>query len=156
MVQSWLVLSVAALLIWGVWGLFANLTARHLGGFSALVWEVLGAMLVGGVVFIWLIRNEGLETPVRGAVYGLATGITYTIGLTFLFLALTRAGSESAQSSSGSNTHTILVLTALYPLIAVALNYFILNEPGRSRRGWSRPARACPGRRGPWAARVRP
>jgi putative multiple sugar transport system permease protein len=54
MFPMWLILSVAALLIWGACGLFANLTARNLGGFSALVWEVIGAMIVGGVVLGWI------------------------------------------------------------------------------------------------------
>ena len=128
MMQTWLILSIATLVVWGSWGLFANLTARYLGGFSALVWEVIGAMIVGLVVLGWLLRNGGLETSFRGAGFGLATGITYTIGLTFLFLALNHVGGKTSDDSSGGSVHTILILTALYPIIAVGLNYVILDE----------------------------
>jgi bacterial/archaeal transporter family protein len=128
MFPMWLILSVAALLIWGAWGLFANLTARNLGGFSALVWEVIGAMIVGGVVLGWIARNGGLETSIRGASFGLLTGITYTIGLAFLFLALNNAANKGPGETSGGSVHTILILTALYPVIAVALNYLLLDE----------------------------
>jgi bacterial/archaeal transporter family protein len=134
MFQTWLVLSIAALLIWGSWGVFANLTSRYLGGYSALVWEVAGAMVVGLVVLGWLIRNGGLETPVRGASFGILTGVTYTIGLGFLFLALTSVAGKGSGPDSGGNVHTIIVLTALYPVIAVALNYLILSEPVSPRQ----------------------
>lgn len=127
--QTWLILSVAALLIWGSWGLFANLTTQYVGGFSALVWEVIGAMIVGVIVLSWLFRSEGLETSMRGATFGLLTGITYTIGLTFLFLALSSVHSGSASGGSGSQIHTVLILTALYPVLAVVLNYVVLSEP---------------------------
>lgn len=129
MIQSWLVLSLIALLIWGGWGVFANLTAKHLSGYNALIWEVAGAMVAGGVVLTWLLRNGGLDTTVRGASFGLATGITYTSGLLFLFLAMNRASQGVSSGESSGSVNTILVLTALYPVIAVALNYLFLGEP---------------------------
>jgi bacterial/archaeal transporter family protein len=132
--QTWLILSVAALLIWGSWGVFANLTSRHLGGFSALVWEVIGALIVGVAILGWLLRNGGLETPVRGASFGILTGISYTIGLTFLFLALSSVAGKGSDSSTGGSVHTVLVLTALYPVIAVVLNYAFLSEPISARQ----------------------
>jgi bacterial/archaeal transporter family protein len=128
MLQQWLILSIVALLIWGSWGLLANLTVRYLDGFSALVWEVVGALIVGVAVFIWLARNGGLETTGRGVTYGVLTGITYTVGLACLFLALHYLGSRQVHDTGSSNVHTVLVLTALYPVIAMALNYFILGE----------------------------
>ena len=129
MFPTWLILCISALLIWGAWGLFANLTARYLGGFSALVWEVIGAMMVGGIVLVWLVATQGLEVSARGASFGLATGISYTIGLAFFFLALNEASAMNGGNSSGGNVHTILILTALYPIVAVALNYFVLGDP---------------------------
>jgi bacterial/archaeal transporter family protein len=128
MMQSWMILSLAALLIWGTWGVFANLTSRYLDGFSALVWEVAGALIVGIAVLSWLMRNDGLEIQIRGAGFGILTGMTYTIGLGFLFLALSGVSSKSDAATSTGSVHSILVLTALYPVIAVALNYLILDE----------------------------
>ena len=128
MLQTWLLLSLAALLIWGSWGLFANLTTQYLGGFSALVWEVIGAMVVGAIILGWLFRSEGLETSMRGATFGLLTGISYTVGLTFLFLALASANNAETAGNS-SQVHSIIVLTALYPVLAVGLNYVFLSEP---------------------------
>lgn len=127
MLQTWLILSLAALLIWGSWGVFANLTTRYVDGFSALVWEVIGAMVVGAIILTWLFRSEGLEAGVRGATFGLLTGISYTVGLTFLFLALSSANNAETAGNS-SQVHSIIVLTALYPVVSVALSYFFLSE----------------------------
>lgn len=129
MFQTWILLSIAALLIWGAWGVFANLTAKHLGGFSALVWEVAGAAILGIVVLLWLAWNGALETSARGAGFGIATGVTYTAGLGFLFLALNRAGGAHSELGAAGSVHTILILTALYPVISVVLNYLLLGDP---------------------------
>lgn len=129
MFQTWLVLSVAALLIWGGWGVLANLTARYLSGFSALVWEVVGAMILGFAVLVWLTWNGTLEASARGAGFGIATGISYTAGLGFLFVALNQAAGAPTNGGSAGSVHTILIITALYPVISVVLNYLLLGEP---------------------------
>lgn len=129
MLQTWLLLSIAALLIWGGWGFFANLTARYLSGFSALVWEVVGAMILGLAVLVWLTWNGTLEASARGAWLGIATGVSYTAGLAFLFIALNHASSTPANDGSAGSVHTILIITALYPVISVVLNYLLLDEP---------------------------
>jgi bacterial/archaeal transporter family protein len=132
--QTWLYLSLAALLCWGAWGLFANLAARHVDGFSAVVWEVAGAMVVGGLVLVWLLRGSGVALKRGGVVFGVATGIAYTAGLVFLFLALGLVARQGGLDTPGANVHTILVLTALYPVVAVMLNYLILAEPLTARQ----------------------
>lgn len=129
MFQTWLLLSIAALLIWGGWGVFANLTAKYLAGFSALVWEVVGAMILGGIVLVWLAWNGTLEVSGRGVGFGIATGLTYTAGLAFLFLALNQVGASQENGASAGNVHTIIILTALYPIVSAAINYLVLSEP---------------------------
>lgn len=131
--RSWLLLSLATLLIWGVWGIFANLTAQHVRAYSAIFWEVVGAVLVAAVVLVVALRSGGLETDVRGAGFGVLTGICYTAGLLFLFFAL-RSGFSVAGSGTGGRVHTILVITAMYPLLSAVLNYAILNEPISGRQ----------------------
>ena len=124
--KQWLLFSLAALLSWGAWGIFANLTARHLRSYSAIFWEVVGAATVALVVLVVFLRVNGLETPPRGVTFGVLTGVTYTVGLVFLFYAL--------RSGSGGSVHTILIITAMYPLISAVLNYAILSEPINGRQ----------------------
>ena len=133
MLKSWLMLSLAALLIWGGWGIFANLTSQYLKSYSAIVWEVAGAALVAIVVLIFFLRFSDLETNARGVTFGLLTGVTYTVGLIFLFFAL-RSGVGEAAAGSGGRVHTIMVITAMYPLVSAVLNYTILSEPVSGRQ----------------------
>ena len=133
MLKPWLLLSLAALLIWGGWGIFANLTAQYLRTYSAIFWEVAGAALVAIVVLVFFLRFSGLETDPKGVTFGVLTGVTYTIGLVFLFFAL-RSGIGEAAVGTGGRVHTILVITAMYPLVAAVLNYTILNEPLNGRQ----------------------
>jgi bacterial/archaeal transporter family protein len=133
LLKPWLLLSLAALLIWGGWGIFANLTAQHLRTYSAIFWEVIGAALVAIVVLVFFLRFTGLETSPRGVTFGILTGVTYTVGLVFLFFAL-RSGVSEAAVGTGGRIHTILVITAMYPLVAAVLNYTILNEPLSGRQ----------------------
>jgi bacterial/archaeal transporter family protein len=133
LLKPWLLLSLAALLIWGGWGIFANLTAQHLRTYSAIFWEVVGAALVAIVVLVVFLRFTGLETNPRGVTFGMLTGVTYTVGLVFLFFAL-RSGVSEAAVGTGGRVHTILVITAMYPLVAAVLNYTILNEPLTGRQ----------------------
>lgn len=133
MLKPWLLLSLAALLIWGGWGVFANLTSQYLRSYSAIFWEVAGAAVVAVVVLVFFLRFTGLETDPKGITFGLLTGITYTIGLVFLFFAL-RSGIGDAAAGSGGRVHAVLVITAMYPLVAAVLNYTILNEPLTGRQ----------------------
>jgi drug/metabolite transporter (DMT)-like permease len=48
--------------------------------------------------------------------------------LACLLLTLHYLGSRQAHDGSSGNVHTVLVLTALYPIIATALNYVVLDE----------------------------
>jgi uncharacterized membrane protein len=133
-VAAWLVLALLALLVWGFWGLFFNLTSRHIDSYSAIVWEVLGATAVAAIVCLGILRWSSLDTGGRGALYGMATGVTYTVGLVLAFAAL-RAGLDSHSLSSASGRiSSVLVLTALYPVVAVALNFLILSEPVSGRQ----------------------
>lgn len=123
--SSWFGLSLAALACWGVWGLFANLATRHLTPGSALVWEVVGAVIVAAVALPVVVRHGGLGLDPPGVAYAVLTGVFYTAGLAFVFLALAAGQTEGRAGA----VHTILVLTALYPLVASLLNLVVLGEP---------------------------
>jgi len=133
-VSTWQLLALLALCAWGFWGLFFNLTSRHLDSVSALVWEVLGALIVAVFALLAALRWSSFETHGRGALFGMATGISYTVGLLLAFAAL-RIGLSGAEVTGNTGRISfVLILTALYPLLAVALNYLLLSEPVSSRQ----------------------
>lgn len=133
----WLALSIVALFLWGMWGVFANLTSRYFDGYNALFWEALGSVVVGVFVLFAFLGVVGLEMEPRGALFGVLTGISLHSGLIFMLFALSATAASSnnlteTEEESPEPTgkvHTILVLTAMYPLLGAVLNYLILDEP---------------------------
>lgn len=128
----WVAAMVGALVVWGMWGVFFNLTTRYVNATSALVWEVIGAVLVGALVLGITTQQRQFEHEARGVVFGLLTGVAYTIGLLLAFVALRSA--NAASGSGSGKVHTVLVVTALYPLLAGVFNYLILSEPLSGRQ----------------------
>jgi drug/metabolite transporter (DMT)-like permease len=139
-VSLWLALSIIALFLWGLWGVFANLTSRYFDGYNALFWEALGSVVVGVFVLFALLGVVGLEMEPRGVLFGVLTGIALHSGIIFMLFALSATAvnssndnpTETAEEETPEPTgkvHTILVLTAMYPLPAAGLNYLILDEP---------------------------
>ena len=134
----WLLLSLVALFLWGLFGAFSNLASRYLDGYNAAVWEVVGAVMVGIFVLAVLLRFVELQTDPKGVVFSILTGLFLHLGLLFILFALSAtavggsaAPAESADGEPGHSgkVHTILVLTAMYPIIGAVLNYIVLDEP---------------------------
>lgn len=134
----WLLLSLVALFLWGLFGVFSNLASRYLDGYNAAFWEAVGAVMVGIFILVVLLRFVDLQFEPRGLVFGVSTGIFLHMGLLFMLFALSatavggsEASTETGDSASGptGKVHTILVLTAMYPLIGAVLNYLVLDEP---------------------------
>lgn len=117
-------LSLGALAAWGLWGLFATLASRRLPATSALVWEVVGAVLVAIVILPVALRSNGTSDSV-GVVHAVLTGVAYTVGLVLLFAALAATGRPGGHGS----VHAVLMITALYPLVASLLAVVFLQAP---------------------------
>jgi transporter family protein len=114
--RSWLPFAVGALLVWGLWGFVPKLATNRIAARSALVYDALGAALVGLVVLAAL--RFQLERDVRGALAATATGVLVTLGSLFFFVALQRGGKVSV----------VVPLTSVYPAIAVLLGVVFLGE----------------------------
>jgi transporter family protein len=130
----WLVLSLVALFFWGLFGVFSNLASRYFDGYNATVWEAVGAVMTGGLVLFALLRLVDLQLEPRGVLFGVLTGISLHLGLLFMLFALNATAASVSDGLAEPATptgkvHTILVLTAMYPLIGAVLNYLILDEP---------------------------
>ena len=120
--NEWLIFTLAALLMWGLWGFFPKLSIGFLSPKSALVFEMVGAMIVGVVVLA--ILGFKLEFSSQGAIFAILTGIAGACGALFFLYAI----------SKGSLSVTV-TLTAIYPLISVILAFLILNEPITLKQG---------------------
>ena len=120
--SNWLIYSLLAFMIYGLWAFFPKLAVKYISPGSALVYEVAGALLVGFVVL--LAMGGRLESEPRGISYALLTGITGMLG-TLCFLAAAQQGKISV----------VVSLSALYPLITLALAAVFLKEPITMNQG---------------------
>ena len=113
--SSWFIAALGALLIWGIWGFLPKLASRDLDPKSILIYETLGAILVGLFVLAWV----GFKPQVhaRGMALSVVTGMAGFLG-SLLFLYAISRGEASI----------VVTMTALYPLVVIILSYFFLNE----------------------------
>jgi len=113
--MHWVPASLLALLSFGLWGLFTKLTVTHIDYKSALVYQTLGVLIIGLITFS-LVEFKP-TTNVKGVSFAVLTGAAYSIGCLFYFIA-----------ASKGKIITVVTLTALYPLVTIALAYCLLNE----------------------------
>ncbi len=119
---SWSFWALIAFLAWGVWALLPKLVTRHIDPRSAILYEALGALTVAVVV----LASLGLRPAWHAGAAALAflTGVLGILGgLAYLYAV--QRGPVSL----------IAVLTALYPLVTVALAYVWFGET-LSPRQW--------------------
>ncbi|GAA6622462.1 EamA family transporter [Scytonema sp. NUACC26] len=114
-INSWLIYTLLALFLYGLWGFFSKLATNYVDPKSALIYEVLGALIVGLVLF----SNNGFRVRIDnlGVFYAIGVGVFGTLATFFFFIAITK-GSISI----------ILPLTSLYPIVTILLSVFLLKE----------------------------
>ncbi len=114
--KGWGFYSILALLIWGVWGFLPKLSVSCLDPRSAFIYQVFGGVLTGFFAFL-ILRPELGGAEIRGVVPAVLTGAAGYIG-SICFLYALKEGKLCV----------IGPLTALYPVISLALAMIFLRE----------------------------
>ncbi len=111
----WLVSTVLALICFGVVGLFQKLSTDLVSAESALVWLIVGFLLLqpflysGPAMFQYSMRNMILV---------LLAGVLNSLG-SWAILAAMKAGGKAS---------VVVPMTAVYPMVVCLVAPFILNE----------------------------
>jgi bacterial/archaeal transporter family protein len=114
-VSPWFWFAAVTLLAWGTVGLLQKLSTNYISAESSLIWLVVGYLLLeplfypGRAIFHYSRMN---------LVWALLSGLLNALGAWALFAAL----------KSGGKASIVSPLTALYPLVVVALVPFVLHE----------------------------
>ncbi len=98
---DWLKFALLALVMWGLWGFFPKLATNYLEPKSALIYEVIGAIIVG-ILTLFLVGFKP-EFHTRGIAFAVLTGIGGSLGALFFLYAINKC-----------KTSGIVHLTALY------------------------------------------
>lgn len=113
--SAWLPPALLSLLSFGLWGFFTKLTVIHIDSKSALIYQTIGVVLIG-IVILSSMKFKPVTDP-KGLGYAILTGIAYSVGCLFYFVAASRG-----------KIITIVTLTSLYPLITILLAFLLLKE----------------------------
>ena len=120
--KQWLLPTFGALVLWGFWSFIPKITTKYISPKSAILFEVLGGILLAIIVLISLNFKPDLHP--KGVLLAITTGILGFAGaLCFLYAA------------SKGPISLVALLSALYPVIAIALAMFFLNESITIKQG---------------------
>ena len=113
--ESWFLWTMMALVTFGLWGFFPKLAVNYINPGSALIYQVIGGLLVG-IIGLSLMGFRPQTHPL-GIFFALLTGITGVLGTFFYYAAASRG-----------QISIVVSLTALYPLITIVLAAVFLHE----------------------------
>lgn len=120
--NAWLLPTLGALLCWGLWGFIPKLTTQFLSPKSAIVYEVVGGMILGTVVLFSLHLRP--EVHPKGIALAISTGMLGFLGA-FCFLNAVMRGPVTL----------VATLSALYPVVSILLASLFLHETMTLRQG---------------------
>ena len=119
---AWLVPAVAALLLWGIWGLFQKLATNQMPPRNVYLAGAMGA--IAAVLVMLATSQFPLQVNARGILFAVLAGVCSSLG-GFLFL----------RAVSRGNASVVIPFTALYPLITIILSFTILRETITAKQG---------------------
>ncbi|MEW6616219.1 MAG: EamA family transporter [Thermodesulfobacteriota bacterium] len=120
--KQWLIPTFGAFVLWGLWSFIPKITTKYISPKSAILFEVMGGMLVAIIVLFSLKFKPDIHP--KGVLLATTTGILgFTGALCFLYAA------------SKGPISLIAVLSALYPVIAIVLAMIFLNESISIKQG---------------------
>jgi transporter family protein len=119
---TWFVPAVAALLLWGAWGLFQKLATNQMLPRTVYLVSAGGAITV--VVVMLATSVFPLQVTARGILFAVLAGICSSLG-GLLFL----------HAVSKGKALVVIPFTALYPLITIILSFTILKETIAAKQG---------------------
>ena len=120
--KEWLFPTFGAFVLWGLWAFIPKITTKYISPKSAILFEVLGGIIFAIIVLISLQFKPDFHP--KGALLAISTGILGFAGaLCFLYAA------------SKGPISLVAVLSALYPIIAIGLAMFFLNETITIKQG---------------------
>jgi transporter family protein len=112
---DWLLLSLVAMVLWGIVGLLQKVTTNRISADAVLIWDRIGYVVILPLLVVHThLNNLGPKDMIIGTL----DGITNSLGALFLYMSL----------ESGAKASIAVPLTALYPLLTVLLAVALLGE----------------------------
>lgn len=114
-IPPWLLYSLLTVLAWGVVGLLQKLSTNYVSAESSLIWLVVGFLILEPFFYT---GPALLHYSTTNFIYALLGGLLNALGAWALFAALKNGGKASI----------VAPVTALYPIVVIALVPIVLHE----------------------------
>jgi len=114
MAETWFVLSVITLLLWGIWGLLEKIALNTLSWQQTFIIASFG--IISTVLIFFLFTRPQISIS-QGFYYAVLGGLIGGLGVILFYYAL-----------SQGKASVVIPLTALYPVVTVILSFLILQE----------------------------
>lgn len=113
--KEWILPTIGALLCWGIWGFIPKITTHYISPKSAIIYEVIGAIILGIIALFHLQFQP--DTHPKGIILAISTGMLGFLGA-FCFLNAVSKGPVTLVST----------LAALNPVVSIFLAILFLQE----------------------------
>jgi transporter family protein len=120
--KEWALPVLGTWLCWGLWGFLPKLTVQYLSPRSATIYQICGGL----VVALLILRSLHFQPEAHpwGVCLAIATGVVGFLGALFYLAAVIRGP-----------VILVVTLTALYPLLSIALAWLLLGETISLKQG---------------------
>lgn len=120
--STWFVPSLAALILYGVWGYWGTRASDFINPLSITFYSSLG-VLISGVIALILLGFKP-ELSIKGGAYGLLNGLASGIACIFFIFAL-----------RNGPTMPVVLVTSMYPMITLILCMVFLKQELSIKQG---------------------
>jgi len=111
----WLIYTILALICFGLGGLLQKLSTDRVSAESALVWLVVGFLVLQPLVYP---GRTALQYSTRSILFVLLAGVLNALGSWAVLAAM----------KSGGKASIVVPLTAVYPMVVCVLSPILLQE----------------------------
>ena len=113
--KEWILPTFGALMCWGLWSFIPKITTKYLEPQSAIVYEILGGVLVAAIA-VFVLNIRPVIHP-QGIALAIITGMLGFLGA-FCFLVAVSKGPITL----------VATVSALYPIVSIILAVLVLHE----------------------------
>jgi len=120
--KPWLFYSLMTLICWGLWGLFSKFASTDTRPRQTLIFQAVG--VVAFALLVLFLEQFQIQRTAAGFWWSVAAGFVNFVGFLFFFAAIQKG-----------KVSTVISVSALYPVITIALSILLLHEKINWREG---------------------
>ena len=120
--NSWILPTFMTFICWGITTIISKVTLEYINPISAMIYRTIGVFAIAFIALF--ILDFKPDVHAKGITLSIVGGLIFGFSLIIYYYAL-KLGKVS----------TVVIFTAMYPVIPILFGYFILKEPVALKEG---------------------